>query len=118
MGGGDDAMRSTQGGGGGGKGGGSVVIDSSIKGGGGGVGVGSNDNTTSSKAAKVKAFGAVAAWFSSTVVLISCNKVLMSEHFRLPVFLTFLHMIVSYAWCEFSAEMVRSAGEGGLRERG
>ena len=65
------------------------------------------------KGSRVKALGAVAAWFASTVILISCNKVLMREHFRLPVFLTFLHMIVSYAWCEFSSEMVRNVGDRG-----
>ena len=58
-----------------------------------------------SRSGTVKAFGAVAAWYVSTVVLITMNKVLMREHFRLPVFLTFLHMLVSYAWCEFSAEL-------------
>lgn len=70
------------------------------------------------KGAKYKALGAVVAWFTSTVVLISCNKVLMLQGgFRLPIFLTFLHMIVSYAWCEFSAEMVRIAGERTIRDR-
>ena len=56
-----------------------------------------------SRSGTVKAFGAVAAWYVSTVVLITMNKVLMREHFRLPVFLTFLHMLVSFCWCEFSA---------------
>lgn len=57
------------------------------------------------KRARYKAITAVGAWFASTVVLITMNKVLMREHFRLPIFLTFLHMIVSYAWCELSAEV-------------
>ena len=65
------------------------------------------------KGSRVKALGAVAAWFVSTVILISSNKVLMREHFRLPVLLTFLHMIVSFAWCEFSSEMVRNVGDRG-----
>jgi drug/metabolite transporter (DMT)-like permease len=44
----------------------------------------------------------------------------MGEHFRLPIFLTFLHMVVSYVFCEFSAEMgwiqriaIRSRAEAG-----
>ena len=44
------------------------------------------------KRAKVRAFLSVAGWFVSTVVLITMNKVLMGEHFALPVFLTFLHL--------------------------
>ena len=55
------------------------------------------------KAGTFRAFGAIAAWYCSTVVLITTNKILMSGQFRLPVFLTFTHMLVSFAWCEFSA---------------
>jgi drug/metabolite transporter (DMT)-like permease len=55
--------------------------------------------------ATYKPLCAIVAWFLSTVVLISINKMLMGEAFKLPVFLTFLHMLVSFVWCEFSAEM-------------
>ena len=59
--------------------------------------------------AKARATAAVAGWFSATVVLILTNKVLMREHFRLPVFLTFLHMLASNLWCHLSAYMRWSA---------
>jgi drug/metabolite transporter (DMT)-like permease len=39
------------------------------------------------------------------VVLITTNKFLMSSDFGLPVFLTFMHMLVSFCWCEFSASV-------------
>ena len=51
----------------------------------------------------LRAVAAVAGWYCSTVVLITTNKLLMSTDFGLPVFLTFLHMLVSFCWCEFSA---------------
>ena len=53
----------------------------------------------------VRAVAAVAGWYCSTVVLITTNKFLMSGDFGLPVFLTFLHMLVSFCWCEFSANV-------------
>ena len=68
------------------------------------------------KRAKVRAFLSVAGWFVSTVVLITMNKVLMGEHFALPVFLTFLHMMVSFLWCEFSMTMGWTA-RGAIKSR-
>ena len=53
----------------------------------------------------VRAVAAVAGWYCSTVMLITTNKLLMSGDFGLPVFLTFLHMLVSFCWCEFSANV-------------
>ena len=44
----------------------------------------------------------VCGWFASTVLLISFNKILMRDgsKFRLPIFLTFMHMCVAYVCCE------------------
>jgi drug/metabolite transporter (DMT)-like permease len=44
----------------------------------------------------------VIGWFASTVLLISFNKILMRDgsKFRLPIFLTFMHMCVAYVCCE------------------
>ena len=53
----------------------------------------------------VRAVAAVGGWYCSTVMLITTNKLLMSGDFGLPVFLTFLHMLVSFCWCEFSANV-------------
>lgn len=53
----------------------------------------------------VKAVAAVAGWYCSTVLLITTNKFLMGNDFGLPVFLTFMHMLVSFGWCEFSANV-------------
>ena len=48
--------------------------------------------------------------------VITMNKVLMGEHFALPVFLTFLHMMVSFLWCEFSMTMGWTA-RGAIKSR-
>jgi|TARA_B110000967_G_scaffold178304_1_gene193008 drug/metabolite transporter (DMT)-like permease len=52
-----------------------------------------------------KAVAAVVGWYCATVLLITTNKFLMGTDFGLPVFLTFLHMLVSFLWCEFSANV-------------
>ena len=50
----------------------------------------------------LKTFLIVCGWFASTVLLISFNKILMRDgsKFRLPIFLTFMHMCVAYVCCE------------------
>ena len=50
----------------------------------------------------LKTTAIVCGWFASTVLLISFNKILMRDgsKFRLPIFLTFMHMCVAYACCE------------------
>ena len=50
----------------------------------------------------LKTTSIVCGWFASTVLLISFNKILMRDgsKFRLPIFLTFMHMCVAYACCE------------------
>ena len=47
-------------------------------------------------------FSSSADEFTSTVLLISFNKILMRDgsKFRLPIFLTFMHMCVAYVCCE------------------
>jgi len=57
---------------------------------------------TNNKRKFLKTFLIVCGWFASTVLLISFNKILMRDgsKFRLPIFLTFMHMCVAYVCCE------------------
>merc|ERR1711965_357650 len=57
---------------------------------------------TNAKRKFLKTSLSVCGWFASTVLLISFNKILMRDgsKFRLPIFLTFMHMCVAYACCE------------------
>ena len=58
--------------------------------------------TNNNKRKFLKTFLIVCGWFASTVLLISFNKILMRDgsKFRLPIFLTFMHMCVAYVCCE------------------
>ena len=58
--------------------------------------------TNNTKRKFLKTFLIVCGWFASTVLLISFNKILMRDgsKFRLPIFLTFMHMCVAYVCCE------------------
>ena len=57
---------------------------------------------TNTKRKFLKTLLIVCGWFASTVLLISFNKILMRDgsKFRLPIFLTFMHMCVAYVCCE------------------
>ena len=57
---------------------------------------------TNTKRKFLKTILIVCGWFASTVLLISFNKILMRDgsKFRLPIFLTFMHMCVAYVCCE------------------
>jgi drug/metabolite transporter (DMT)-like permease len=62
----------------------------------------SSSSSGGKKRKLLKTTAIVCGWFASTVLLISFNKILMRDgsKFRLPIFLTFMHMCVAYACCE------------------
>ena len=62
----------------------------------------SSSSSGGKKRKLLKTTSIVCGWFASTVLLISFNKILMRDgsKFRLPIFLTFMHMCVAYACCE------------------
>lgn len=61
----------------------------------------------------LKIFLIVIVWYVSTVLLISLNKILMQDtsKFRLPIFLTFMHMCVAYLCCEIVLSFKRRPSE-------
>ena len=59
----------------------------------------------------IKTALAVGVWYTCATVLILLNKLLMVKDVRLPILLTFVHMLASYLWCELSIYLGWNRGQ-------